>query len=112
MREHFLDPDGNRRFGTKGGGLSVWSRNLLEGHFRQTLAVPADRSRYASPSLHPITAMATSQYAEAKDRLAGATTSSMYEISISDKQLLVAFVAAFCLAGPLVWSFVRWLFAP
>jgi len=35
------------------------------------------------------------------------------EISISGGQLLVALVVAFCLAGPLVWSFVRyWLFAP
>ena len=35
------------------------------------------------------------------------------EISISGGQLIVAFVVAFCLAGPLVWSFVRyWLFAP
>jgi len=35
------------------------------------------------------------------------------EINISGNQLLVAFVVACCLAGPLVWSFMRyWLFAP
>jgi hypothetical protein len=35
------------------------------------------------------------------------------EINISGNQLLVAFVVAFCLAGPLVWLFVRyWVFAP
>ena len=35
------------------------------------------------------------------------------EINISGNQLLVACVVGFCLAGTLVWSFVRyWLFAP
>ena len=35
------------------------------------------------------------------------------ELSISGNQLLAACVVAFCLAGTLVWSFVRyWLFAP
>ena len=35
------------------------------------------------------------------------------EINISGNQLLVACLVAFCLAGTLVWSFVRyWLFAP
>ena len=36
-----------------------------------------------------------------------------HEIDISGGQLIVALVVGFCLAGPLVWSFVRyWLFAP
>lgn len=35
------------------------------------------------------------------------------ELSISGPQLLVAYLVIFCLAGTLVWSFVRyWLFAP
>ena len=35
------------------------------------------------------------------------------EIIISGNQALVALAAAFCLAGPLLWAFVRyWLFAP
>lgn len=35
------------------------------------------------------------------------------EINISGNQALVALAAAFCLAGPLLWAFVRyWLFAP
>jgi hypothetical protein len=35
------------------------------------------------------------------------------EINISGSQVLVALIAAFSLAGPLLWTFVRyWLFAP
>jgi hypothetical protein len=35
------------------------------------------------------------------------------ELSISGRQLFVAYLVAFCLAGTVVWSFVRyWLFAP
>ena len=34
------------------------------------------------------------------------------EMNISGNQMLVALAIAFCLAGPLVWAFVRyWLFA-
>ena len=80
--------------------------------FSPSLAAPADRSGRASTPLHPITATVVSQYVGGKDRLADVTISAKHEISISGKQLLVAFAAAFCLAGPLVWSFVRWLFAP
>jgi len=35
------------------------------------------------------------------------------EINISGNQALVGLALAFCLAGPLLWAFVRyWLFAP
>jgi len=35
------------------------------------------------------------------------------EINISGNQALVGLAVAFCLAGPLLWTFVRyWLFAP
>jgi hypothetical protein len=35
------------------------------------------------------------------------------EINISGNQALVGLAVAFCLAGPLLWAFVRyWLFAP
>jgi hypothetical protein len=38
---------------------------------------------------------------------------TMPEINISVSHLLAALVVAFCLAGTLVWLFVRyWLFAP
>jgi hypothetical protein len=39
--------------------------------------------------------------------------SATREITISGNQVLLALAAAFCLAGPLLWAFVRyWLFAP
>jgi hypothetical protein len=38
--------------------------------------------------------------------------SAIRQINISGNQVLVALVIASCLAGPLVWAFVRyWLFA-
>jgi hypothetical protein len=38
--------------------------------------------------------------------------SATREINISGNQVLLALAAAFCLAGPLLWAFVRyWLFA-
>jgi hypothetical protein len=39
--------------------------------------------------------------------------SATREINISGNQVLVALATVSCLAGPLVWAFVRyWLFAP
>jgi hypothetical protein len=39
--------------------------------------------------------------------------SATREINVSGNHALVALAATFCLAGPLLWAFVRyWLFAP
>jgi len=39
--------------------------------------------------------------------------SALREMNISGNQVLVALAIAFCLAGPILWAFVRyWLFAP
>lgn len=80
--------------------------------FSPSLAAPADRYGRASTPLHPITATVVSQKVVATDAQAVVVISAKREINISGKQLLVALVAAFCFAGPLVWSLVRWLFAP
>jgi len=38
---------------------------------------------------------------------------ALREMNISGNQVLVALAIAFCLAGPILWAFVRyWLFAP
>jgi hypothetical protein len=46
-------------------------------------------------------------------RMITARRATMPELNVSVSHLLAALVVAFCLAGTLIWLFVRyWLFAP